>query len=240
MIKYCIAAIVLFSQCLITPLEIVAQQDILNTNRPVRTSRKITLTVGQDKGDLQGKDNKVIQAGIEYLHRMGGGVLQIYPGIYNMYNALYLRPNITIRGSGENTVLRKTDGVVALIRRDVDWYEYAVQVENVKGFIPGGGIMLRSKTGSNDWAYDTFTGTITDIDGDVIFLDNMPDENFWVNKEASASTIFPIITAIENTDNVYIENIVLEGNKDNNELINGNYAGAVFIQNCDNWNFKNK
>ena len=185
MMKFYIAAIVLFFQYLIIPHEILAQQDIVNTNRPVRIPRQLTLTIGQDKGDLQGKDNKIIQAGIEYLHRMGGGVLQIYPGTYDMYNALYLRPNITIRGLGENTILRKTDGVVTLIKRDVDWYEYAVQVENVKGFIPGGGIMLRSKTGSNDWAYDTFTATITDIDGDVIFLDNMPNENFWVNKKAS-------------------------------------------------------
>ncbi len=53
------------------------------------------------------------------------------------------------------------------------------------------------------------------------------------------ATIFPIITAAEKTDNVIIEDIVLDGNKANNELINGNYAGAVFIQNCDNWKFNN-
>ena len=239
MIKYHVTVIVIFLQCLVIPNKILAQQDILGTNRPVRTPRQLILTVGQDKGDLQGKDDKIIQAGIEYLHRMGGGVLQIYPGIYDMNNALYLHPNITIRGSGENTVLRKTDGVVTSIIRDVDWYEYAVQVENVKGFVTGGGIMLRSRIDSSDWAYKIFRGTIKSFEGDVIFLDNMPYENFWVNKEVSAATIFPILTAIEETDDVLIEDIVLDGNKSNNELINGNYAGAVFIQNCDNWSFNN-
>ncbi len=239
MISKHVTVIAILIQSLLFPNTIVAQQDILNTNRPVRTQRQLIITIGQDKGDLQGKDDKIIQAGIEYLHRLGGGILQIYPGIYDMNNALYLHPNITIRGSGENTVLRKTDGVVTSIKRDVDWYEYAVQVESVKGFVTGGGIMLRSRIDSSDWAYNIFRGTIKSIEGNVIFLDNMPYENFWVEKEVSATTIFPIITAAEKTDDVIIEDIVLDGNKANNEIINGNYAGAVFIQNCDNWTFNN-
>jgi hypothetical protein len=121
----------------------------------------------------------------------------------------------------------------------MDWYEYAVQVENVKGFVMGGGIMLRSKIDSSDWAYKVFKGTIQRIEGDVIYLDNITNENFWVEKQISAATIFPIITAAEKTDNVIIEDIVLDGNQANNEIINGNYAGAVFIQNCDNWSFNN-
>ncbi len=237
--RNCIIATTLLLQIFLVIPETSAQKNLFDTNRPVRSSRQITITVGQDKGDLQGKDDKVLQAAIEYLYRLGGGILQIYPGVYNMNNALYLRPGITVRGSGENTILRKTDGVVSPVARDVDWYEYAVQVENTDGFVKGGGIMLRSKTGENDWQYDTFTGTITAIDGNVIYLDKMPYKNFWVNKKATAATIFPVITAAEQTDHVAIENLVLEGNKKHNEPINGNYAGGVFIQNCDDWNFKN-
>jgi hypothetical protein len=214
-----------------------AQEDLISTNRPIRTSRELILTVGQDEGDLQGKDDKIIQAGIEYLHRLGGGILKILPGTYAMNNALYLRPNITLQGSGEKTILRKSDGVVTSITRDMDWYEYAVRVGNVKGFITGGGIMLRSRIDSSDWAFHVFRSTIKQIEGDILFLDNMPYENFWVEEDVSASTIFPIITAAEHTDDVTIEDIVLDGNKAHNELINGNYAGAVFIQNCDNWTF---
>ncbi|MEN8227023.1 MAG: right-handed parallel beta-helix repeat-containing protein [Bacteroidota bacterium] len=239
MIKSNVTSIVIGLLCLILPDRIAAQQEMVETNRPVRTPRQIILTIGQDQGDLQGNDDKIIQAGIEYLHRLGGGILHIYPGIYEMNNALYMRPNITIRGSGEMTILRKTDGVVTAIIRDVDWYEYAVQVENIQGFTEGGGIMLRSPVEGSDWAYDIFRGTVIRIEGDVLFLDNMPYENFWVEKEATAATIFPLLTAAEETDHVHIEDIVLEGNKANNELINGNYAGALFIQNCDNWSFKN-
>jgi hypothetical protein len=236
--KY-VTFMVFFSLSLVIPKLMLAQDDLLNTNRPIRSSRQLILTVGQDKGDLQGKDDKTIQAGIEYLHRLGGGILQIYPGIYQMNNALYLRPNIILRGSGKNTVLRKTDGVETLILRDMDWYEYAVQVKDVKGFVTGGGIMLRSRVDSSDWAFHVFRGTIKRIEGNVLFLDNMPYENFWVQEDVSATTIFPIITAAEHIDNVIIEDIVLDGNKANNELMNGNYTGAVFIQNCDNWKFNN-
>ena len=230
-----IIAAFLFS--LVIPDHMFAQEDLLSTNRPIRNSRELVLTVGQDKGDLQGNDDKIIQAGIEYLHRLGGGILQILPGTYEMNNALYLHPNITLRGSGEETVLLKTDGVVASIIRDMDWYEYAIRVGDVTGFTTGGGIMLRSRIDSSDWAFKVFRGTIKHIEGDVLFLDNMPYHNFWVENDVSATTIFPIITADEHTDDVIIEDIVLDGNKAYNEPINGNYAGAVFIQSCDNWKF---
>ena len=218
--------------------EITAEQNVTSTNRPMRNRRNLLLTVGQTEGDLQGRDDKTIQAGIEYLDRVGGGTLHILPGVYNLQNAVYLRPNITLQGSGEGTVLRKADSVVTPLLRDSDWFEYGVQVKDVKGFTPGGGIMLRSKKGTGDWQYDVLRATVTDIQGDVLFLDRLTEENFWIEKDATAATIFPILTA-ENVDNVIVRDIVLDGSRDNNEHINGNFAGAVFIQYCNHWRFEN-
>lgn len=218
--------------------EITAKQLVTSTNRPMRNRRNLVLTVGQTEGDLQGRDDKTIQAGIEYLDRLGGGTLHILPGVYNLRNAVYLRPNITLRGSGERTVLRKADSVVTALVRDSDWFEYGVQVKDVKGFTLGGGVMLRSKKGAGDWQYDVLRATVTDIQGDVLYLDRLTKENFWVDKDATAATIFPILTA-ENVDNVVVRDIVLDGNRDNNEHINGNFAGAVFIQYCNGWRFEN-
>jgi len=218
--------------------EITAKKLVTSTNRPMRNRRNLVLTIGQTEGDLQGRDDKTIQAGIEYLDRLGGGTLHILPGVYNLRNAVYLRPNITLRGSGEETVLRKAGSVVTPLVRDSDWFEYGVQVKDVKGFTPGGGIMLRSKTGTGDWQYDVLRATVTDIQGDVLFLDRLTKENFWIDKDATAATIFPILTA-ENVDNVIVRDIVLDGSRDNNEHINGNFAGAVFIQYCNGWRFEN-
>ncbi|MBN2594499.1 MAG: right-handed parallel beta-helix repeat-containing protein [Sedimentisphaerales bacterium] len=215
-----------------------SEQSVTSTNRPMRTLQNLILTVGQAEGDLQGDDDKIIQAGIEYLHRLGGGTLKVLPGVYNLRNAVYMHPNITLRGSGEQTVLRKTSSVVTALARDSDWFEYGVQVEESKGFVPGGGIMLRSKTGPGDWQFDVLRATITAVEGDVIFLDRLTEENFWLEKEATAATIFPILTA-ENVDDVVVEDIVLDGSSDENEHINGNFAGGVFIQHCNRWSFKN-
>lgn len=218
--------------------ETATRQLVTSTNRPIRSRRDLVLTVGQTEGDLQGKDDKIIQAGIEYLNRLGGGTLAILPGVYNLRNAIYLRPNITLRGSGEKTVLRKAGSVVTALARDSDWFEYGVQVQDATGFVPSGAIMLRSKTGQGDWQYDVLRATVTAIHGDVIFLDRLTKENFWIEKDATAATIFPILTA-ENVDDVVVEDIVLDGNRDENEHINGNFAGALFIQGCNRWRFKN-
>jgi hypothetical protein len=215
-----------------------ANDQVISGNRPMRNRRNLALTVGQNEGDLQGDDDKVIQAGIEYLHRLGGGILEVLPGVYNLRNAIYMRPNVTLRGLGEKTILRKAGSVVTALSRDSDWFEYGVQVADTKGFVPGGGIMLRSKKGAGDWQYDVLRATVTAIEGDVIFLDRMTEENFWLEKDATAATIFPILTA-ENVDDVVIENIVLDGNREQNEHINGNFAGGVFIQNCNRWSFRN-
>ena len=122
-----------------------SEELVTSTNRPIRDRRDLVLTIGQTRGDLQGKDDKVIQAGVEYLNRLGGGTLCILPGVYNLQNAIYLRPNITLKGAGEKTVLRKAGSVVTPLTKDSDWFEYGVQVKDAAGFAPGGGIMLRSK-----------------------------------------------------------------------------------------------
>ena len=218
--------------------EILASRVVTRTNRPMRNRQDLVLTVGQNEGDLQGKDDKIIQAGIEYLNRMGGGTLHILPGVYNLRNAIYLHTNITLRGSGERTVLRKSDSVVTKLLRDSDWFEYGVQVGDVKGFVPGGGIMLRSRKGAGDWQYDVLRATVTAIEGDVLYLDGLTKENFWIEKDATAGTVFPILTA-ENVNNVVVQDIVLDGNRDKNEHINGNFSGGVFIQYCNKWSFKN-
>jgi hypothetical protein len=43
----------------------------------------------------------------------------------------------------------------------------------------------------------------------------------------------------EGVDNVMVADMVLDGNQSQNEHINGNFAGAVFIQNSRDWRFEN-
>jgi parallel beta-helix repeat protein len=207
------------------------------TNRPLRTLHSLTLTVGQTEGDLIGKDDKIIQAGIEYLDRLGGGTLCILPGVYNIRNSIFLHPNITLKGSGENTVLKMSPGFVTPIIRDCSGREYGVEVKDASGFITGGGIMLRT-TAKAEYAIRTLIATITRIDGDIIYFDRYNDTPFYVENKCTAATIFPILTA-EHVDNVVIEDIVLDGDREQNTHINGNFSGALFTHYCNKWNFKN-
>lgn len=209
----------------------------LTTNRPMRFAQNMVLTVGQSAGDLQGNDDKIIQAGVEYLNRMGGGTLRILPGTYELRNSIYLHPHIALCGSGEETVLKKSASVSTPLTRDSDWYEYGVQVTDSKGFSPGGGIILQSKSESGE-GLNVLLATITGVRDNFIFFDRRTQKNFWLSGQANASTIFPILTA-ENVDDVSVQDIVLEGNRAENENLNGNYTGAVFLQYCNRWSFKN-
>ncbi len=208
-------------------------------NRPMRNLKRLTLTVGQGRGDLQGVDDRIIQAGVDYLSRLGGGTLRILPGVYEMHNSVFLHPNIRLHGSGERTVLRKAASVVTPLVRDSDWFEYGVQVRSVEGFGPGCGVMLRSPKGKGDWQFEVLRATVTAVEGDVIYLDRLTGENFWIGRNATAATIFPILTAAEGVDDVVVEDVVLDGNRDENEHINGNFAGGVFLQSCNRWRFRN-
>jgi len=80
--------------------------------------------------------------------------------------------------------------------------------------------------------------TVTAIQADTLLLDRLIQTDSWTDKAATAATIFPLLTA-ENVNDVVVRDLVLDGNRDQNEYINGNFAGAVFIQHCNRWRFEN-
>ena len=208
-----------------------------SANQTRSTKRHLTLTVGQNSGDLRGNDDKILQAGADYLQRLGGGILHILPGEYTMRNALFLHPNLTLRGAGENTVLKKTPSSSTPLVLDSDWYENQIRVEDASPFSAGCGIMLRGY--KNGGLQNVVRDTVVGIEGNLLSLSQRLYKNFWLEEEATAATLFPILTAAEHTDDVCVEDLVLDGNMADNEEINGNYAGAVFIQRCHRYTFRN-
>ena len=197
---------------------------------PERGSLPLVVTVGQDAGDIRGSDDKALQAA-DYVERLGGGVLQILPGEYTMHNALHVHSGLTVRGSGSATVLKKAPSVRSKLARDSDWYERQIFVEDATGFRAGGGVMIQSKT-SPGGGFQSLQMNILRVDGSTLTVDGRLNKNFWLKHEASAATLFPLIRG-EKVNDVRIENIVLDGNREENEEINGNYAGAIFMQWCD-------
>ncbi len=197
---------------------------------------QLTLTVGPG-GQLEGSDDRVLQAGADYLAGLGGGVLQILAGTYQMHNALFLRPNLTVRGAGPETILRKAAGASTPLIQESDWYEYGITVEDPSLFAPGCGIMLRGYSASGGLA-DVVRATVIAVDGQRITLNRRPEKNFWLDAKATAATLFPVLTAAEGVCDVLVEDLVLDGNQAHNQEINGNYAGAVFLQQCHRFTFR--
>ena len=96
-----------------------------STMRPIRNPQRIEIAVGQGEGDLQGNDDKIIQAAVDYVSRLGGGTVHVLPGTYMMRNSVFLKPGITLRGSGDKTILKKAPSVSSPVVREADWFEYA-------------------------------------------------------------------------------------------------------------------
>ena len=86
-----------------------------------RWEQWLTVTVGPRDADLVGKDDKVIQAAVDYVARLGGGTVKVLPGTYRLRNAVYLQPRVRLLGSGTDAVLIKEDSRTSKLAADSDW-----------------------------------------------------------------------------------------------------------------------
>lgn len=198
-----------------------------------RWDEQLTVTVGPDSktAQLVGSTERVLQAAVDYVARFGGGTVQILPGIYKLRNAVYLASNVRILGSGADSILIKEPSVKTKLAADSDWYDQEVTLEDAKGFQVGDGICLRTRNPHNGGT-NILKRTFIARSGNRFKLDKALRENYWLVGESTAATLFPIFSG-ELIKNVVIENITLDGNKENNELLDGNYAGCVFLQDCN-------
>ncbi len=198
---------------------------------------RLTLTVGPKKADLIGSNEKVIQAAVDYVARFGGGTVKILPGTYRMRNAVYMQSNVRILGSGDDSVLLKEPSIKTKLAADSDWYDQEVTLVDAKGFRVGDGICLRTKNPHNG-SLDVLKRTFIARSGNRFKLDRPLRKNFWLMGQSTAATLFPILSG-DHISNVVIENITLDGNRKQNENLNGNYAGCIFMQDCNQITVRN-
>lgn len=190
--------------------------------------QRLRVTVGPEKADLVGSGHRVIQAAVDYVASLGGGTVQILPGVYRFRNAVQLRSGVRIVGSGSDSVCIKEPSVKTALLENSDWYDKEVTLTDASGFEIGDGIVLRTKN-PNNGSYDTYKRTLVARSGKRFKLNEMLVENFWTKEGATASTLYALFDGYRISD-VAIENIVLDGNRANNEFLNGNYAGCIFLR----------
>ena len=198
--------------------------------------QRIKITVGPEKADITGSDHRVIQAAVDYVTGLGGGTVYILPGTYRFRNAVQLRSGVRIVGSGLDSVCIKEPSVKTALLENSDWYDREVTLTDASGFQIGDGIVLRTRNPENG-SVDTYKRTLIARTGNRFKLDQMLVENFWTKGDASAATLFALFDGFRVSD-VAIENICLDGNKTNNEFLNGNYVGCIFLRESNRINLK--
>jgi hypothetical protein len=195
-------------------------------------SERLTITVGPGgkQADLVGADDKVIQAAADYVARLGGGTVQILPGTYRMRNSVFLPSRVRLKGRGADSVLIKEPSHSTALRADSDWYDQEITLADARGFQVGDGVCLRAKNPHNGGSL-VLKRTLVARSGDRFKLDRPLRENLWLAGKPTASALFPIVSG-ENASDLVIEDLALDGNKANNENLDGNYSGCIFLQDC--------
>ena len=198
--------------------------------------QRIKISVGPEKADIVGSDHRVIQAAVDYVAGLGGGTVQILPGKYRFRNAVQLRSGVHIAGSGLDSVCIKEPSVKTPLAENSDWYDQEVTLTDAAGFEVGDGIVLITRN-PNNGSFDTHKRTLVARSGKRFKLNEMLVENYWTKEGARASTLFALFDGFR-VSGVAIENICLDGNRVNNEFLNGNYVGCIFLRESNRINLR--
>ncbi len=191
---------------------------------------RLTITVGPKEADLVGSTEKVLQAAVDYVARLGGGTVKVLPGTYRLRNSVYLKSKVRLVGSGQDSVLIKEPSIVTKTSEDSDWYDQEITLQDASGFQVGDGICLRTKNPHNGGT-EVAKRTLVARSGNRFKLDRALRQNFWLMGETTVSSLFPILSGDEISD-IAIENITLDGNRAKNANLDGNHAGCIFLQDC--------
>jgi hypothetical protein len=193
---------------------------------------RLSIEVGQKNGDLIGTSHKVLQAAVDYVAQLGGGTVRILPGTYLLRGSVHLRSNVRLVGSGLETILTKPASVTTKLMVDSDWYDQEVTLADAKGFDVGDSVCLRTRNPHNG-GQEVLKRTLVARSGNRFKIDKALRQNFWTVGDATCSTLFPLVTGNE-IENLVIENLALDGNRPNNENLDGNYGGCIFLQDVSN------
>ena len=185
----------------------------------------LRITVGPHEADIAGSDNRALQAAVDYVAALGGGLVEIGPGTFTMQDSLHLRSGITLRGQGEKTILFKADAAESPLTLDGDFGEEQVTLKDPAGFAPGVGI---SVTDDRSGGFHTAVGTILWSSGNTFGVSVPMGADYMVGRNARAATTFPVVSGYH-TEGVRIENLTVQGNKAHNPHLNGCRGAGVFL-----------
>lgn len=191
----------------------------------------IRITVGLRDADIIGSDNRALQAAVDYVGNLGGGVVEIAPGEYLMRDSLHLRSRVTVRGAGERTVLKKDREHRAPLAADGDFGEAAITVQNPEGFSLGRGVYVASKKQQN---FHGVCATILNARSNYFTLTRAMNADILMSEGGFAATVFPVISGY-NLQDARVEHLMVDGNRSENPTqVDGCRAAGIFLYRGDN------
>jgi len=208
----------------------VSNPDPTQLPRAMHTEMKerAKVTVGVHSGDITGSDNRALQAAVDYVASLGGGTVEIGPGEFLMRDSLHLRPQVTVRGTAGQTVLRKARSVASPMKLDGDFGEEQFTVQKPDGFEVGDGVAIWDK---NSGGFHTTVARITGRNGNTFSISLPLNADCMASDGAQAATVFPVVSGYH-VEGARIEDLTIEGNKEQNVSLNGCRGGGIFLYRC--------
>src|SRR5205823_6417400 len=154
--------------------------------------------------------------------------VEIGAGEYVMRDALHLRPQVTVRGQGAKTILRKGRAHTTPLAVDGDYGEEQITVVNAAGLEVGDGVAVWDK---HSGGFHTTVARITGKNGNTFSISLPLNADCMVANGAQAATVFPIISGYH-VEGVRVENLTIDGNKAENVPLNGCRGGGIFPYRC--------
>jgi polygalacturonase len=183
------------------------------------------ITVGISDADIVGRDNRALQAAVDYVANLGGGVVEIGPGEFTMRDSLHLRSHVTVRGTPGKTILRKTKAAISPLAIDGDYGEEQITLEKPDGFDIGHGVAIWDKSSGG---FHTTVARITGRNGRTFSIDTPLNADCMVQNKAQAATVFPVVSGY-NVEGARVESLTIDGNKSENVALNGCRGAGIFL-----------
>ena len=191
--------------------------------KPKKQERVIT--VGSTTANIPGFTNQAIQIAVDALP-VEGGTVKLDAGEFKMIAPVRLRSNVTLIGSGAETILKRIDGYRSKFVIDADYGELKVTVEDASGFKPGMSIQITDKPNSSCW--DVTTAIITDIIKDTLYFDTYLIRDYEAELNGMVTNAGSCVS-VHDAENVYLSDFTIDGNKEKNDLLDGCNGGGVVI-----------
>jgi hypothetical protein len=182
------------------------------------------LTVGSDASDIVGFTNAHIQCAVDRVALLGGGVVELSEGVFNMADSLHLRTLVAVRGQGEATILRKNAMKKANVATFLGYGHDDIVVDDPGDFELGDGIIIGDDRAGG---FYLTVGTLIRREGDTWYTTHPHVHDYLCRNNGIVRTLFPIVSAVDIAD-ALVEDLVIEGNSAENETLNGCRGGGFF------------